>query len=226
MFSIGLILFCMLTIHNKCNAEEEDGDPLFPANNDFLDPSIFSSDSPWSLDPGNLEKQTALQPEYSSNDLTSTFGLLNDDTNDDEIAGGNLPMFADGLEAGCSSGTSQLTSRNTLSRRGTVNNVCDNPNQGGSSSTSGLSTPTAIDPKVAPYIDIGTMELKMICPRGVGVPYSLPVCSSGIRGDIIMRPPKTTYELHWAQKSKFSRPPASHKKKCKNKEGNQSDWIS
>lgn len=202
MFSIGLILLCIFTIH-KCNAEE-DKDPLFSANNDLLDPSIFSPDTPWLLDPGVLEKDITLQTGYSSTDLPSTFALLNDDASDDELAGGSLPMFADGTEAGCSSETGQLTNTNALSRRGAVNNVCDNPNQDGSSSSSGssaLNAPSSINPKVLPYIDVGTMELKMICPRTDAIPFSLAVCSSGVRGDIIMRPPKTSYELNWAQKS-------------------------
>ena len=199
MFSIGLILLCMLTIHNKCNAEEDE-DLLFSANHDLLDPSLFSSDSPWLLDPGVLEKDTGLQAEYSSTDQTSTFALLNDGARDDELAGGTLPMFAEGTEAGCSSETGQLTSTNALGRRGAV---CGNPNQdGASSSSSGLNAPSSIDPKVAPFIDVGTMQLKQICPRTDAIPYSLAVCSSGIKGDIILRPPKTSYELHWAQKSK------------------------
>lgn len=78
----------------------------------------------------------------------------------------------------CSFETSQLTS--TWSRRGGVLSQCDNPK-----GDSGVNVPT-IRPKIAPFIDIQTMEPKTICPSQHKTPYSIAVCSSG-RLEILSR---------------------------------------
>lgn len=192
MFSISLIFLCILTINNQCRAEEEEN-LLFSTTNELNDPSIFSPDSSWLLDPGDFEKGITSQTDHDLTDLTSNLSFLNDDANNDEIAGGTLPVFADGAGASCSNG---------LSRRGAGNNACDNLDQDDSRSSSSGLNPASIDPKVAPYIDLQTMQLKRICARTPEIPYSIPVCSSGTTGEIVMHPPKITFELLWAEKSK------------------------
>ena len=207
MVSVGLILLCILAINNKCIASgEEEGEetPLFSTNTDLHDPSVFLSNLSPFIDPEALEG-TALQTDQYLTEQTSTFGFLNDDNIENGDAALSIFANSNENEAGCAFGTGQLTDSNTLSRRGAVNAACGNPDAGSgggsSSSSSILNTPASIDPKVAPFIDLGTMELKRICPRTDQIPYSLPVCSSGVQGDIVMHPPKTSFELNWAQKS-------------------------
>lgn len=211
MLSVGSILLCILAINNKYFAlgEEEEGDeiPLFSTSTDLYDPSVFSSDFSPFIDPEALDGTTLQTDQYLA-EQTSIFGFLNDDTNV-ENGDAALSIFANSNEneAGCSFGSIQLTDSIALSRRGAVNAGCVNPDAGSggsssSSSSTGLITPTSIDPKVAPFLDVGTMELKRICPRTDLIPFSLAVCSSGVQGDIVIRPPKLSYELNWAQKSK------------------------
>lgn len=95
--------------------------------------------------------------------------FLDDDENDASS------MFADSSKS-CSVENNQLTS--TLSRRGGVRNQCDTPKE-----TSDVSAPT-INSKIAPYIDIQTMELNAICPSQYKTPYSIAVCSSGRLGTL------------------------------------------
>lgn len=157
--------------------------PLF-STIDLYDPSIFSDFPPFT-DPEDLDG--TLQTDLTTD---PSFLFPNDNEN------GPLSIFANS-NGGCPSETSQLTS--PLSRRGGAVDACENP--GGNS---GLNAPS-INPKVAPFIDIETMEVKSICPSRNKSPYSVPVCSSGIKGDIVTDPPDANFYLFRAQRSKALR---------------------
>lgn len=166
---------------SKSIAEEN---PLFSTTNSY-DPSIFSDFSSF-IDPENLE-ETLQTDLFDSTDPTLAF--LSDDQN------GSLSIFADTNDS-CHFETSQLA--DTLSRRGAPSQ-CQDPDTG----NSGLNVPT-IDPKVAPFADIQTMELKTICPSRYKNPYIVAVCSSGLSGDIVAYPSNLLdFDLFWAQKSKY-----------------------
>lgn len=180
MFFISLGFFCILVI-SKCIIAEEEETSLFPTT-EFGDDAPFFSDYSSFTDPGDLEGS------LGSDLIDPTFGTLND-----EDDGAPVPIFADSNEI-CSFDTSQLIG--SLSRRGVANN-CDN-----SEGSNVLKAPT-ISPKVAPFIDLKTMELKKICPGRLRWPYTVAVCSSGSRGDIIMYPQDATFDLFWAQQSKW-----------------------
>ena len=173
---------CIILTIRKCLAEEEN--PLF-SSTDLYDLSVFSDFSSLT-DPEDLEG--SLQTDPTDLIFPPTLAFL--DSDDETNAFSN---FADSNEV-CPFETSQLTS--IISRRGGVD-ACDN-----SEGSSSLNAPT-IDPKVAPFVDIGTMELKTICPRQDKSPYSIAVCSSGIKWDIIIYPPDVDFDLLWAQKSKL-----------------------
>lgn len=180
MFSNRAILLCMLLI-SKCIAEET---PLF-STTDSYDPSVLSDFSAFT----DLEDpEGALQTDLIA-PIDPSLAFMNDDPND------SLSIFADSNDS-CHVETSRLT--HILSRRGAPSE-CQDPDTG----NSGLNAPT-IDPKVAPFVDIQTMELKTICPSRYKNPYSIAVCSSGNRGDILVYPPDLLdFDLFWAQKSKY-----------------------
>lgn len=181
MFSIISILLHIVI--SNCVAQAET--PLF-SSPDAYDSYIFSDFSP-STNPEDL--QATLQQTDLTNPTTLAFLDENDDQNDD------FSLFADSHES-CSLETSQLTS--TLSRRGGGARQCDTPQR-----NSGLNAPT-IDPKVAPFIDLQTMELRAICPSQYKSPYSIAVCSSGVIGDIVAYPPDAiNFDLYWAQISEY-----------------------
>ena len=180
MFSISAILSCMLLM-SKCIAQEN---PLF-STTDSYDPFVFSDFSPFTdpENPGETLQTDLLDP------TDPTLAFLNDDQKD------SLSIFADSNDS-CDFETSQLA--DTLSRRG-ARSECQNPDTG----NSGLNVPT-INPKVAPFVDIQTMELKTTCPSQDKTPYSVAVCSSGITGDIVAYPPNLSdFDLFWAQKGKY-----------------------
>lgn len=178
MFSRWILLGTLAI--SKYTAQEET--PLF-SNTDVYDSSIFSDVSSFA-DPTDFD---GILPTDLSDPTDPTLLFLNDDPND------IFPMVADSNES-CHLETSQLA--DTLSRRGAPIQ-CINPDSG----NSGLNAPT-IDPKVAPFVDIQTMELKTICPSGYKRPYSIAVCSSGKNGDIVLYPPNVKdFDLFWAQKS-------------------------
>ena len=177
MFSISSILLCTLTI-SKCIAQAET--PLF-SNTDIYDPSVFLDSSSSVTNPENLEGT------LQTGSTDSTMAFLDDDENDASS------LFA-GSNERCSLETSQLSS--TLRRRGAVPSQCDVPK-----GESDLNAPT-INSKIAPFIDIQTMELKAICPSQYKTPYSIAVCSSGDIGDIVAYPPDIiNFGLFWAQQS-------------------------
>lgn len=181
MYFFNFIVFCVLAIIN-CVAEE---DPLF-SNTDLYDPSVFSdfsllTDSASTTDSGDPDGTPPADLFAPSSDT------WNNDNND------SPSIFADST-GGCSQETSQLT--NKLRSRGAVN-ACEDP-QG-----SGLYGPS-INPKVAPFINIETMEMQKICPGQLTSLYDIAVCSSGVNGDILLWHGDSSFDLLWAERSKLS----------------------
>lgn len=179
MFFIRSILLCILAI-GKYTVQEEA--PFF-ANNDVYDLSTFSDVSSFT---GSEDFQGTSSMDLV-NPTDSTLAFLNDDQDESSL------IFADSNES-CPFETSHLTG--TISRRAGPNE-CTNPD----SDDSGLNAPN-INPKIAPFIDIQTMELKTICPGESKNLYAIAVCSSGRTGDVVLYPPNISdFDLFWAQKS-------------------------
>ena len=179
MFFLRWIFLYILAI-GKYTVQEEA--PFF-STNDVYDPSIFSDASSF-IDPEDLQGTSSTD---LVNPTDSTLAFLNVDQNE------SSSIFADSNDS-CPFETTWLTG--TFSRRAGPNE-CTDPDSG----DSGLTLPS-INPKIAPFIDIQTMELKTICPGESKSLYDIAVCSSGRKGDVVLYPPNISdFDLFWAQKS-------------------------
>lgn len=123
---------------------------------------------------------------------------------------GTSSIFADASQGDCSFGISLLPDRLKKQRRGVTS--CHSPYSSSrdSDTVPGDSVGGAalnVDPKVAPYLNIETMELNEICPaQSLINQYYIPVCSSSVKGYTKRYPPvlPTYWQLMDAQLSKYS----------------------
>lgn len=175
------------------------------------DDNLISFDSPFS---GNMDE------DYSEiwKDLPPIEFIMNPDLDPDPLFtaeidnDGTSSIFADPSQGDCSFGISLLPDGLKKSRRGTTPS-CPNPgsSNGNSDTVPGNSgvgvggTGMNVDPKVAPYLNIETMELNEICPpQSLINQYHIPVCSSSVKGYTKKYPPvlPTHWQLRDAQLSK------------------------
>lgn len=184
MFFTNLISLGVLFAITCCVAEET---PLFPTT-DLHDTSLFSDGSLF-RDGENLDGSLQADPFESS-----MIALDNADN--------GIPSIYADSDQGCSTTTGQLSRR--LRARGGAAGACDVPegSRDNIDPSSGLLAPS-ISPKVAPFIDIETMELQQICRQYTTV-YTVAVCSSGLNGDVVLYQSDDNFDLYWAQKSKQS----------------------
>lgn len=196
---LGVLIFAITC----CVAEEEEKEEnsLFSTNIDDLSDTPFTDFSDDFSLFGDLEENLDGSPQadlIESSSSSSSSSMIAWDNDEDN---GTPSIFADSNQ-GCSSmTTSQLLFRR-LSARGAGADAgaaaCDNPE--GNRESSGLFAPT-INPKVAPWVDIETMELKQICPSQLPGIYSVAVCSSGVHGDVMLWKDDANFDLFWALKS-------------------------
>lgn len=170
-----------------------------------MDDNLINLDFPTS---GNMDKDYSEfwknLPPIDPSEQQPLF-IMNPDLNPDPFStteienDGTSLLFADASQGDCSFGINLLPDGLKKSRRGT--NACHDP--GSRNGDSG--TVLNVDPKVAPYLDIETMELNEICPpQSLINQYYIPVCSSSVKGFTKKYPPVLPmyWQLRDAQLSK------------------------